>query len=123
MIQPPRVGPTHRCDERRKAEQRHRRALLLLREGVKQHALAAGLQTAAGQALEHAEYDQLAQAAGHAAQRRAEGEYGDRQQEVVATAEVRGQPAGDRQNDGIGGEVARETHSPSSTVAERPPAM
>src|SRR5262249_21770383 len=39
------------------AEQRHRYALLLAREGVEQHPLATWLKTAASQALQHAEQD------------------------------------------------------------------
>ena len=74
----PRVGVGYpaaqgRADDRRdqgsEAEQRHRHALLFRREGVQQHALAARLQTAARQALDHAEQDQLTETAGHAAQR------------------------------------------------------
>src|SRR5262249_57796547 len=52
-----------RTDDRRQqgsqAEQRHRYALLLPREGVQQHALAGRLKTAARQALHHAEHNQL----------------------------------------------------------------
>ena len=95
-----------RRDQRGQAEQRHGHALPLDREGVQQHALAARLKTAAGQTLEHAEQDQLPEARGHAAQPRGEGEYGDRQQEIVAATEMRDQPAGDRQDDRVGGKVA-----------------
>ena len=63
-----------RRDQRRQAEQRHRHALLFPREGVQQHPLAAGLQTAARQTLDDAEQDQLTETAGHSAQRGAEGE-------------------------------------------------
>src|SRR5262249_3354655 len=54
-----------RTDDRRhqggEAEQRHRYALLLGREGVQQHPLATRLKTAAREALQHAEQDQLAE--------------------------------------------------------------
>ncbi len=56
-------------------------------------ALAARLEPAAGQALDHPEQDDLLQAGGHAAQPRGEGEDGDREQEVVAAAEVGREPA------------------------------
>ena len=110
-----------RADDRRhqgrQAEQRHRHALLFARKGVEQHALAGGLKTAAGQALDHAEQDQLIEAGGHPAQPRGEGEDGDRQQEVVAATEMGRQPAGDRQDDGVGGEVAGD--NPFAVVDRR----
>ena len=64
------------------------------------------LKTAAGKTLEHAEQDQLPEPRGHAAQPRGEGEDGDRQQEIVAAPEMRDQPAGDGQDDRVGGKVA-----------------
>ena len=69
-------------------EQGHGRALLLGREGVDQDPLAARLEPAAGQPLDHPEQDHLRQAGGEAAHCRREGKDGDRQQEVVAAAEV-----------------------------------
>ena len=98
----------HRRDQGGEAKERHRNALLFRGEGVQQHALAGGLQTAAREALDDAEQDQLAEAAGHPAQRGSQGEYGDRQQEVVAPTQMRAQPASDRQNNGVGGKVAGE---------------
>ena len=53
----------HRRDQHSKAEQRHGYALLFPREGVQQHSLAAGLQTAARETLDDAEQDQLTQTA------------------------------------------------------------
>ena len=64
------------------------------------------LQTAAGKTLDHAEQDQLAETRGHSAQPRGEGEDGDRQQEIVAAPKMRDQPAGDGQDDRVGGKVA-----------------
>ncbi len=98
----------NRRDEGRQAKERHRNALLFPGEGVQQHALAAGLQTAARQALDNAKQDKLTEAAGHPAQCGTEGEYGYRQQEVVSPTQMRAQPAGDRQDNGVGGKVAGE---------------
>ena len=47
------------------------------RKGVQQHALTGGLQAAARQTLDDAKQDQLTETAGHAAERGADGEYGD----------------------------------------------
>ena len=44
-----------------------RRALFFLRKRIEQHALAGGLQSAAGQTLQHARGDEHVQACGHAA--------------------------------------------------------
>ena len=59
VIQPPSVGPTHWSDEGGDAEEGLRGALLLGRKGIEQDALAAGLQTAAGETLHDAKKDQL----------------------------------------------------------------
>ena len=69
-------------------------------------ALAGRLQSAAGQSLQHAEGDQRVQARRHAAQRGGEREDGDRQQKIISPAQPRAEPAGDRQDDRVGGEVA-----------------
>ena len=103
------------------------RALFLGGKRVQQHTLARGLESAAGQALEHAKEDQLRQAGGHAAEPRGEGEDGDRHQEVVAAAEVGREPAGDRQDEGVGGQVAGDDplavdhrrRQPAGNVAQR----
>ena len=89
-----------------KAEQRHGYALLFPREGVQQYPLTAGLQTAARETLDDAEQDQLSQTASQSAQQRTEGEYCDRRQEVVAATQMSAQPAGNRQDEGVGGKVA-----------------
>ncbi len=60
-------------------KQRHGRALLLGREAVHQDALAARLEPAPGQPLDHPEQDHLPQAGREPARRRGEGEAGDRQ--------------------------------------------
>src|SRR6516164_4552409 len=95
-------------DQGSKAKQCHRYALLFRRESVEQHSLAAGLQTTARQTLHHAKQDQLTEAPGHSAQKRTEGKYCDRRQEVVAAAQMRAQPAGDRQDNGVGGKITGE---------------
>ena len=95
-----------RRDQRGQAEQRHGHALPLGGEGVQQHALARRLKATAGKTLEHAEQDQLAETRGHSAQSGREGENGDRKQEIVTAAKVGDQPAGDRQDDRVGGKVA-----------------
>ena len=95
-----------RRDQRGQSEQRHGHALPLDREGIQQHALARRLKTTAGKTLEHPEQDQLAEPRGHAAQPGGEGEYRDGKQEIVAAPEMRDQPAGDGQDDRVGGKVA-----------------
>ena len=92
----------------RQAEQRHRHALLLAREGVEEYGLTAGLQTATCQTLNDAEQDQLTKTAGHPTQRGTERKNGNRYEEVVTATQMRAQPAGDRQDDGVGGKVAGE---------------
>ena len=117
----------HGRDQRGQAEQRHRHALPLDREGIQQHALARRLQAAAGKPLQHAEQDQLPEPRGHAAQPRGQGEHGDGQQEIVAAAKMRDQPAGDRQDDRVGGEIAGDhpfavidrRRQPARDVAQR----
>jgi hypothetical protein len=113
----PRVGVRYPAaqgwaDDRRnqgsEAKQRHRDALLFPRKGIKQYALAAWLQTAACQALDHAKQDELTETTGEAAQQGAKGEYRDRRQKVVAATEMRAQPPGNRQDDGIGGKVTSD---------------
>ena len=96
----------HRRNQHGKAEQRHCHALPFPREGVEQYPLTAGLQTAAGESLDDTEQDQLTQTAGQSAHEGTEGEYCYRRQEVVAATEMGAQPAGDRQDEGVGGKVA-----------------
>ena len=108
MIQPPRVRTDDWGQQGSQAEQRHRNALLLDGKGVQQHALAGRLKTAPGQALQDAKHNQLTEAGGHSTQTGGEGKDSYRQQEVVAAPEMRRQPAGNRQDDGVGGEVARD---------------
>ena len=57
-------------------------------KAIQQHPLARRLEPAAGQALQYAEQNQLRQAGGQAAEPRGEREDGDRQQEILAAAEV-----------------------------------
>src|SRR5690349_15267126 len=90
----------------RQAEQGHCCALLFRRESVEQYPLTTGLQTASCEPLDYAEQDELGEAVGHAAQSRTDGEYADRQEEVIATTEMSNQPTSDRQDNGVGGEVA-----------------
>ena len=101
-----------RTDNRRQegsqAEQRHRNTLFFYRKRIQQHALTGRLKTAPRQALHDAKRNQLTETGGHSTKSGREGEDGDREQEVVAAAEMRRQPAGDRQDDGVGGEVARD---------------
>ena len=60
--------PDDRREQRGDAEERLRGALFLRRKRVEQHALARRLQSAAGQALQHARDDQHVEARRHAAQ-------------------------------------------------------
>ena len=97
------------------------------RERVEQHALAGGLQSAAGQTLQHARGDQHVQTRRHSAQRRRDGEDEDREQKIIAPAEPDREPAGDRQNDGIGREITGDDpfaighrcRQPAGDVAQR----
>ncbi len=106
------VAAECRADDRRQergdAENRLRGALLFDGERIEQDALARGLQAAAGQALQHAGGDQHVEAGGHAAQGGGQREHGDRQQEVIAAAQPHGQPAGNRQHDGVRGQVTSD---------------
>ena len=96
----------HRCNESRDAEEGLRGALLLGRKGIEQDTLAGGLEPAAGKTLHHAEEDQLIQTRRHAAKHRADGEDRDRKEEISASSEIRGEPAGDWQDDRIGSQIA-----------------
>ena len=115
------VAAQRRADDRggqpRHAEDRHRRALLLGREAVDQDSLTGGLEPAAGKALDHPEEDQLLEAGGKAAQHRCGGEDGDGQEEVPAAAQVGREPARDRQDGGVGRQVAG--HNPVAVVHRR----
>ena len=66
--QPAQRWPDDRGNQGRDAEQRQCGALFLRRKTVDQNSLAAGLQSAAGQALNDAEQDHLLQAGRQAAQ-------------------------------------------------------
>ena len=93
-------------EQRGDAEDGHGRALFFLREGVEQDALAGGLQAAAGEALQDARGDEHGQARGHAAEDRGERENGDGPEEIIAPPKPHSEPAGDRQHDGIRGQIA-----------------
>ena len=115
------VTAQRRADDRggqpRHAEHRHGRALLLGREAVDQDPLAGGLEPAPGDPLDHPEKDQLLEAGGQAAQHRGGGEDGDGQEEVPAAAQVGREPARDRQDGGVGRQVAG--HDPVAVVHRR----
>ena len=98
--------PDHRREQRGKAKDGHRRALLLLRERIEEHRLTRRLQSAAGQALQRARRDDEPEAARHPAHRRREGEHRDRGEEIIAPPQPRREPSGHRQDDRVGGEVA-----------------
>ena len=106
-----------RGDQPRHAEHRHGRALLLGREAVDQDPLAGGLESAAGDALDHPEEDQLLETGGKAAQHRGGGEDGDGEEEVPAAAQAGREPASDRQDGGVGRQVAG--HDPVAVVHRR----
>ena len=99
-------GADDRAEDGGDAEQRHGRALLLFGEGVEQDALAAWLEPATGESLDDAEQNHLRETGREAAQRRGQREDGNADQEVIAAAEACRQPAGDRQDNGVGGQVA-----------------
>src|SRR6202040_3273906 len=89
--------PDDRRDQGSQAKQRHRGALLLPREGIEQHSLAARLQPAAREALDHAEQNQLIKARGDPTQPRGYSKNNNRREEVVAAAQRGDGQTGDRQ--------------------------
>ena len=80
-------------------------ALFFGGEGIEEDALAGGLEAAAGKPLEDAAGDEHGKADGEAAEGGSEGEDEDREEEVIAPAEAERYPAGDGEDDGVGGEV------------------
>src|SRR5277367_304952 len=107
----------NRCNQGSETEQGHRHALFFGRKSVEQYSLAAWLQAAARQALDHAKQDELTETPGEPAQQGAEGEDRDRGQKVVAATEMRAQPTGNRQDDGIGGKVTGD--NPLAVISRR----
>ncbi len=99
-------GPERGADHDADAEDRHRGAVLAGREHFVEHRLRGREQRAAAQALDDAPGHQLGERVGVAAEERGDGEQRDRAGEVAAAPEERGQPAGDRQHDDVGDDVA-----------------
>ena len=95
-------------EERGDAEDGLCGALFFGGEGVEEYALAGGLESAAGETLEDAAGDEHGEAEGHSAHGGGEGEDEDGEEEVVASAEVHGDPAGHGEDDGVGGEVGSD---------------
>ena len=94
-------GPEDGREDDAQPKCRHRRAVPLGRESLQQDGLRQRLQSAAGEALQHAEEDEPFQAGGHSAEQRGQGEAGDAGQQNPAAPEAVRQPARHRQNDGV----------------------
>ncbi len=80
-------------------------------------ALGERLQSATGQALQHAKQDQLPQGCSESAAKRGDGESGNAGQQEAFAAHVIREPAGDGQNDGIRDQVGR--HHPRALFVGR----
>ena len=102
----------HRSENRRDDDpeppEAHRLAAILGREGFEQHRLRQRLHRAAGRALQTAEHDQHRQVRREAAQKRRDGESGDREHDEALAPEPAGEPAGHRQDDRVGDQVRRQ---------------
>ena len=83
-------------------------AALLRGEGVGEDGLLAGLQAAAGRALQDAEEDQHAERGGQAAEQRGEGEEEDAGHVEALAAHAVGDPSADGEDNGVGDQVAGE---------------
>ena len=98
--------PEGRADHDAHAEDGHGGAGFLAREDVEEDRLRGGDQRAAADALDHAPEHQVVQRGGVAAEERGQGEEGDGPGVVVAAAEPFGEPAGERQDDDVGHDIA-----------------
>ena len=96
-------GTNHDAD----AEDRHRRSIFVWREHFVEHRLGGREQCAAPQTLQDSPQHQLDEGVGVAAEERRDREQRDRAGEIAAAPEIRRQPAGDRQHDDVGDDVAR----------------
>ncbi len=94
-------GPDHDADP----EDRHGRPVLMPREALQQDGLRDRLQRAPGESLEDAEEDQCPQAPGGAAEKGAEGEQADGDEQEALAPEEPAEPARHGDDDGIGGQV------------------
>ena len=74
-MRPPSVGPMHRADDGRDRGEAEGGAAFGGREIIENDRLLVRLQSAAEEALQQAEQDELRQARGDAAQKRADGEH------------------------------------------------
>ena len=97
--------PDHRPQDRRQGHVGHGRDQLRPREAAQQDQPAHRGHHGAAQPLQHPHRQQHAEAVGHAAQRRAEGEDAERQSEDPARAEPVGEPAADRDEHGQGQDI------------------
>ena len=97
--------PQHRRDDGRDRGDAKGRAALFRRKGVEDDRLLVRLQAAAEEALQQPEDDELRQAVGDAAQKRADREHRDADQEIALAADHRAEPAGDGQHDAVGDEI------------------
>ena len=83
-------------------------AAFLRREGVGEDGLLAGLQAAAGRALQDAEEDEHAERGRESAEQRGDGEEEDAGHVEALAADAVGDPAADGQHHGVGDQVAGE---------------
>src|SRR5579863_54796 len=95
----------------------HGHALFFARETVHEDSLRNGLQAASAGALQHAKENERAEAWSKPAKERANGENCDAGHVELLAPKNIGEPAGQRQNDGVGDEVGSE--HPSALVHAR----
>ena len=101
-------GAENRRDDDAEAPEAHGLAALVRLEGFEEHRLRQRLQGAAGRALNDAEEDERSERRREAAQKRRRGEADDRQHQQPLAAEHAREPAGHRQNDGVGDQIGRQ---------------
>ena len=100
--------PQHRGDDDRDRGHAEGGAALGRREGIEDDRLLIGLQSAAEKALRQPEHDELDEAAGDSAEKRADREHGDADQEIPLSPQQIAEPAGNRQHDAVGDEIGRQ---------------
>lgn len=106
MIQPPQRRADHRRDHDGYTVDRECLSTFRGRERIGQDRLLAGRHAAAAEPLQDAEHDQRLQAPRKTAQERGERKHGDADHVEALAADHGGEPAGDRQHDRIGHEIA-----------------
>ena len=101
-------GAEKRRDHDAESPEAHGFAAVLWREGFEEDGLRNWLEAAAARALNDATDDQERKRGSESTREGSDGEAGDREHEHAFAAEVIGEPAGERKNDGVGDEVGGE---------------